>query len=179
MGNFISEIWYNLYGIQKIDCIMFSLDIDELLHIHQKILYDKYGMMMPFINRMIFNYNNLTVTYFKFPTTDKIKKLIRYYFVNRLGLIFVVDSSNDNKINDSYIQIQALLEEEGFRDSIILIFSVNKNDQQSVKPNELSNRLKLNTLSDREWKIQVIDNESNGIYDGLNWLEEAINKKFK
>ena len=52
--------------------------------------------------------------------------------------------------------------------------------QNAVKPQQLGNCLKLNTITNRPWQIQGTRvTTGDGLYEGYNWLGEHTNKKFK
>merc|ERR1711976_822966 len=58
---------------------------------------------------------------------DKIRPLWRHYYANTQGLIYVVDSSDNERIQESREELHKMLSEDELRDAIVLIFA-NKQD---------------------------------------------------
>jgi small GTP-binding protein len=110
---------------------------------------------------------------------ERIRALCRHYYHNTQGLIFVVDSNDVTRVEEARNELHGLLEEDELRDAILLVYA-NKQDQpNAIKPQELANRLKLNSVTNRPWQVQgTCATTGDGLYEGLDWLGAQINKKF-
>jgi small GTP-binding protein len=81
---------------------------------------------------------------------DRIRALWRHYFHNTRGLIFVVDSNDIGRVDEAREELHKLLEEEEELRAAILLVYANKQDlPNAIKPMELGNKLRLNTISNR------------------------------
>ncbi|KAG2414758.1 hypothetical protein HFD88_005946 [Aspergillus terreus] len=86
---------------------------------------------------------------------DKLRPTWASYFSDTAAIIYVVDSTNLNRLDDAAFELRSLLDLEGMRDvcaAPLLVFA-NKQDLQGAKtPEEISEALKLEEFRDREWK---------------------------
>lgn len=114
---------------------------------------------------------------------DKIRPLWRHYYQNTQGIIFVVDSNDRERIdgagnNDrpgeqhsAKEELHRMLAEDELRDAVLLVFC-NKQDLPNAMPvQEVTNRLGLNQIRNRQWFIQATcATTGDGLYEGLDWL---------
>merc|ERR1719451_67662 len=90
------------------------------------ILYKlKLGEVVTTIPTIGFNvesieYKNINFTVWDVGGQDKIRKLWRYYYENTQGLIFVVDSSDRDRIEDAREELTKILNEDEMRDAVLL-----------------------------------------------------------
>merc|ERR1711971_1009848 len=74
-------------------------------------------------------YKNISFTVWDVGGQDKIRKLWRYYYENTQGLIFVVDSSDRDRIEDAREELTKILNEDEMRDAAVLVFATSKTCQ--------------------------------------------------
>eukprot|EP01127_Copromyxa_protea_P016647 TRINITY_DN4982_c0_g1_i1.p1 TRINITY_DN4982_c0_g1~~TRINITY_DN4982_c0_g1_i1.p1 ORF type:complete len:695 (-),score=59.81 TRINITY_DN4982_c0_g1_i1:38-1831(-) len=121
---------------------------------------------------------------------DKIRALWRYYLTAAQGLIFVIDSheTTEYRLRDALYQLNNILDTCNNKSFPILIYA-NKQDlpgamtpytlaaHMGLRPstNGSRNQTLADTLQNRLWRIQPSSFTKNtGIYEGLEWLEEAL-----
>merc|ERR1719226_13832 len=73
------------------------------------------------------DYKNISFTVWDIGGQDKIRKLWRHYFLGTDGAIFVVDSSDRDRIEDAREELGKMLSEDEMRDAVLLVFA-NKQD---------------------------------------------------
>lgn len=90
-------------------------------------------------------------------------------------MIFVVDSTDIERLNTASEELAAMLNEEELRDAGLLVFA-NKQDQPGAKgAGEISEALRLGELRDRNWSIVACSAiDGSGISDGMQWLSVSI-----
>ncbi|VDO19906.1 unnamed protein product [Heligmosomoides polygyrus] len=97
------------------------------------------------------------------------------YFENTDALIYVIDSSDRRRFDETSVELMELLDEEKLSRVPVLIFA-NKQDLVSSAPAaEISKRLKLTEIRDRVWQIQgcsALTNE--GVSEGIKWAVELL-----
>lgn len=95
----------------------------------------------------------------------------RCYYANTAAVIFVIDSTDIERLGTAADELAAMLNEDELRDAALLVFA-NKQDQPGAKgAGEISEALKLGELRDRNWSIvacSAIDGK--GISEGMDWL---------
>ncbi len=101
--------------------------------------------------------------------------LWEYYYVNSNGIVFVIDSSNQSKLEESGQELIAILNNPILIGKPLLIFA-NKQDKQSSKDvEELVEYFGLKDLNGREWLITESSIKSGvGIHEGFFWLINRI-----
>lgn len=95
----------------------------------------------------------------------------RCYYANTAAVIFVVDSTDIERLNTASEELAAMLNEEELRDAALLVFA-NKQDQPGSKgAGEISEALNLAELRDRNWSIVACSAvDGRGVNEGMDWL---------
>ncbi|KAG7318943.1 hypothetical protein KOW79_017417 [Hemibagrus wyckioides] len=94
------------------------------------------------------------------------------------GLIFVVDSSDRERIQEAAEELQMMLDENELRDTIVLVLA-NKQDLPNAMPvHEMTEKLRLHAMKGRDWYIQsTCATNGEGLYEGLDWLSNQLPKR--
>ena len=112
----------------------------------------------------------------------------------RLGLIFVVDSNDRERVGEARDELQRMLAEDELREAVLLIFankqvcSISLSSHWNVTPSppfkdlpnamnaaEITDKLGLHSLRNRNWYIQATCATSgDGLYEGLDWLSNQL-----
>ncbi|XP_012517088.1 PREDICTED: ADP-ribosylation factor-like protein 3 [Propithecus coquereli] len=110
----------------------------------------------------------------------KIRPYWRNYFENTDILIYVIDSADRKRFEETGQELAELLEEEKLSCVPVLIFA-NKQDLLTAAPaSEIAEGLNLHTIRDRIWQIQSCSAlTGEGIQDGMNWVCKNVNAKKK
>merc|ERR1712023_457835 len=93
-------------------------------------------------------YKNINFTVWDIGGQDKIRKLWRYYYHGTNGAIFIIDSSDRDRIEDAREELFRMLNDDEMRNAALLVFA-NKQD------------LPRATRGD-------------GLYEGLDWLSKTL-----
>lgn len=90
-------------------------------------------------------------------------------------MIFVVDSSDRERIEEARQELMRIINDREMKDAILLVFA-NKNDLPNVMDTaEITEKLGLHRLRDRNWHVQASCAISgDGLLDGLTWLNTYI-----
>ncbi|CAD0049203.1 unnamed protein product [Aureobasidium pullulans] len=101
------------------------------------------------------NYKNLN-----FNVWTSIRPYWRCYYANTAAVIFVIDSTDVDRLSTAADELSAMLNEEELRDAALLVFA-NKQDQPGAKgAGDISEALRLGELKDRNWTIQTVQSDS-------------------
>jgi signal recognition particle receptor subunit beta len=86
-------------------------------------------------------------------------------------VIFVVDSTDIERLQTAADELSAMLNEEELKDAALLVFA-NKQDQPGAKgAGDISEALRLGELRDRSWSIVACSAvEGSGVNEGMDWL---------
>nr|XP_043870403.1 ADP-ribosylation factor-like protein 3 [Solea senegalensis] len=110
----------------------------------------------------------------------KIRPYWRNYFENTDVLIYVIDSADRKRFEETGQELAELLDEEKLSGVPVLIFA-NKQDLLTAAPaSEIAEGLNLHTIRDRMWQIQSCSAlTGEGIQEGMNWVCKSVNSKKK
>ncbi|KAJ9459224.1 ADP-ribosylation factor-like protein 3 [Diplonema papillatum] len=106
------------------------------------------------------------------------QKTIRTYWRNYFDetdcLIYVVDSADKKRMEDTATELNLLMEEEQLAGVPVLVFA-NKQDLASAESAaEISKALNLHAFRDRKWQIQGCSAlKGEGLEEGLTWAVKA------
>ncbi len=86
-------------------------------------------------------------------------------------MIFVVDSTDIERLSTASSELALMLNEEELRDAALLVFA-NKQDQPGAKgAGDISESLRLGELRDRNWSIVAASAiDGRGVSEGMDWL---------
>jgi len=129
-----------------------------------------------------FNIKSVQASGFKLNVWDiggqrKIRPYWKNYFENTDVLIYVIDSSDRKRFEETGVELGELLEEEKLAGVPVIIFA-NKQDLFNAAPAaDIAEGLALHSLRDRKWQIQPCSAiRGEGVKDGMDWVCKNINK---
>mmetsp|Transcript_11074 Transcript_11074/g.18107 ORF Transcript_11074/g.18107 Transcript_11074/m.18107 type:complete len:179 (-) Transcript_11074:370-906(-) len=95
----------------------------------------------------------------------------RNYYESTDALIYVIDSADRRRIDETGMELNALLEEDKLAGTPLLIYA-NKQDLLTALPaKEIAESLNLHSIRDRKWQIQACSAKNGeGLTEGLEWL---------
>merc|ERR1712061_497310 len=187
MGILISTLIDRFFPATPARIIMLGLDNAGKTTILYKL---KLGEIVTTIPTIGFNvetveYKHINFTIWDVGGQDKIRPLWRHYYQNTMGIIFVVDSNDRERIDDSTgsdnsakEELHRMLAEDELRDAVVLVFANKQDLPNAMSVNEVTEKLGLNQLRNRQWYIQsTCATTGDGLYEGLDWLSNTLNKK--
>jgi len=187
MGLAFTKFWQRLFGKKEMRILMVGLDAAGKTTILYKL---KLGEVVTTIPTIGFNvetveYKNISFTVWDVGGQDKIRPLWRHYYQNTQGIIFVVDSNDRDRIDESNSsehsakeELHRMLAEDELRDAILLVFANKQDLPNAMAVAEVTERLGLNQIRNRQWYIQsTCATTGDGIYEGFEWLTVALGKK--
>mmetsp|Transcript_1483 Transcript_1483/g.2221 ORF Transcript_1483/g.2221 Transcript_1483/m.2221 type:complete len:182 (-) Transcript_1483:137-682(-) len=177
MGALFSTIQQRILGLHHAKVLMVGLDAAGKTTIAYKL---KLGEVVTTIPTVGFNveqvqYKNFSLTLWDIGGQDKIRKLWRYYYSGVNGLVFVVDSSDRDRIDLAREELQKMLEEEQLRNAAVLVYANKQDLPHAFTAAEVAEKLHLPTNRHHAWYIQSTCAVSgDGLYEGLDWLTRRL-----
>ncbi|CAK7206388.1 Arf GTPase arf1 [Sporothrix curviconia] len=179
MGLNFSRIFASFLGKKEMRILMVGLDAAGKTTILYKL---KLGEIVTTIPTIGFNvetveYGNIQFTVWDVGGQDKIRPLWRHYFQNTQGIIFVVDSNDRDRIIEAREELQRMLNEDELRNAVLLIFANKQDLPNAMNAAEITDKLGLHSMRQRQWFIQsTCATSGDGLYEGLDWLSGALKK---
>ena len=96
-------------------------------------------------------------------------------------MIFVIDSSDKRRLEESGLELSQLLEEPKLAKIPVLIFANKQDLISALSCSDISDALHLHNIKDRSWTIQACSAKNGtGLQEGVEWAiksAEAGKKK--
>mmetsp|Transcript_47065 Transcript_47065/g.120061 ORF Transcript_47065/g.120061 Transcript_47065/m.120061 type:complete len:183 (-) Transcript_47065:199-747(-) len=143
------------------------------------------GEVVSTIPTIGFNVETVTYKNIKFQVWDlggqtSIRPYWRCYYPNTQAVIYVVDSSDTERIGTSRDEFHAILEEEELKEAKILIFANKQDLPGALDDAKVAEGLGLHNIKSRDWaifKTSAIKGE--GLMEGLDWLSNMLTNRGK
>jgi len=189
MGSFFASALEKLKGKQDKRIVMVGLDAAGKTTILYKLRLGEIVNTIPTIgfNVETVQYKNINFTVWDIGGQEKIRPLWRYYYQNVDGIIFVVDSNDRDRMDDSNgdddnakSELHRMLAEDELRDAAVLVMANKQDMSHALSVRHIADKLSLGQLRNRNWHIQGTSAATgDGLYEGLDWLSETIMKRKK
>lgn len=172
-----SSLFSTLFGKKEVRILILGLDNAGKTTILYRLQVDEPVTTVPTIG---FNVETLQYKNIKFQVWDlggqtSIRPYWRCYYPNTDAIIFVVDSSDVERLETARAELHAMLEEEDLKDSILLVFANKQDMKGALKAPQISEALGLATIKNRQWSIQETSAaQGKGLHEGFDWLVNCI-----
>ncbi|KAF2075213.1 hypothetical protein CYY_003474 [Polysphondylium violaceum] len=118
---------------------------------------------------------NTNITVWDIGGPDKIRPSWRQYYQGVKGLIFVVDSSDLDRIQEASEELHKMLNEDELRDIVLLVLCNKVDLQNSMDVTEVESKLHLYSIPYHRWFIQgTCATTMDGLYEGFDWLSKKF-----
>ncbi|KFY09433.1 hypothetical protein V492_05496 [Pseudogymnoascus sp. VKM F-4246] len=177
MGGQLSKMMGKIFGSKEMRLLMLGLDAAGKTTILYKLKLNQDVTTIPTVG---FNVETVTFKNVKFNVwdvggQDKIRPLWRHYFSGTQGLIFVVDSSDRKRIKEAEQELTRIINDREMKDSLLLVFANKQDLPGAMKPQEITEELKLNNLKDKIWYVvPSCATTGEGLVEGLAWLSNNV-----
>ncbi|KAF2321039.1 hypothetical protein GH714_033075 [Hevea brasiliensis] len=112
------------------------------------------------------DYKNISFSVWDVGGQEKIRPLWKHYFKNVEGLIFVVDSSDKERISEARNELHRILGDSELRDATLLVFANKQDVLGAMSVDEVADKLGLHALRQRCWYIQSSSSKfGQGLYE--------------
>ena len=146
-----------------------------------------YYLLLTGFNVESVEYKNINFTVWDVGGQESIRPLWRHYYQNTDGIIFVVDSNDRERIDETRGyednakgELHRLLAEDELTNSVLLVLANKQDLPNALDIKQVTDKLCLNQLRNRTWYIQSsCATTGDGLYEGLDWLSRTLNKKNK
>ncbi|KAN0025561.1 hypothetical protein ACTFIU_001838 [Dictyostelium citrinum] len=178
LSSFFSNIFLLFQGKKDTRILMIGLDGAGKSTLLYKLKLGDVVMTIPTIgfNVETIEYKNLSMTIFDVGGQNKIRALWKHYYHGSNAVIFVVDSTDRERIDEVKEEIDNLLIQDELKGVQLLIFANKQDMNNAMNTAEIVNSLNLNSIKDRKWYVQPCSAlRSDGIYEGFDWVANSLN----
>ncbi|XP_064018482.1 ADP-ribosylation factor 1-like [Pogoniulus pusillus] len=176
MGNIFANLFKGLFGKKEVRMLMIGLDAAGKTTILYKL---KLGEVVTTIPTTGFNveaveYKNISFVVWDVCSKDRLKPLWHHYFQNKQGLIFVVDSSDRERLSEARGDLLRMLADDVCAQAVLLVLANKQDLPDAMNTEEITDKLGLHSLRHR-WHIQATSAiTGEGLYEGLDWLASQL-----
>ncbi|KAE9988351.1 hypothetical protein Vi05172_g6701 [Venturia inaequalis] len=181
MGNSVSKLLDKIFGSKEMRLLMLGLDAAGKTTILYNLKLEQDVTTIPTVG---FNVETVTYKNTKFNVwdvggQDKIRPLWRHYFSGTQGLVFVIDSSDRDRLDEARTELARIIQDREMKDALLLVFANKQDVPGAMRPDELSRRLKLDEIAKNHlWKVEPsCATTGEGIFEGLAWLGNNVKSK--
>ncbi|KAE9970536.1 ADP-ribosylation factor 6 [Venturia nashicola] len=178
MGNSVSKLLDKIFGSKEMRLLMLGLDAAGKTTILYNLKLEQDVTTIPTVG---FNVETVTYKNTKFNVwdvggQDKIRPLWRHYFSGTQGLVFVIDSSDRDRLDEARTELARIIQDREMKDALLLVFANKQDVPGAMRPDELSRRLKLDEIAKNHlWKVEPsCATTGEGIFEGLAWLGNNV-----
>merc|ERR1712070_73190 len=177
MGGIFAKVLDRIVSKQAKKMVMVGLDAAGKTTVLYNLKLGEVVTTMPTIgfNVETVEYKNISFTVWDIGGQYKIRKLWRYYYQGTDGAIFIVDSSDPDRIEDAQEELFKMLDDDEMRNASLLVFANKQDLPGAMTTAEVAEKLGLSELRNRQWFIQsACATKGDGLYEGLDWLSKTL-----
>eukprot|EP00930_Biecheleria_cincta_P057236 TRINITY_DN43207_c0_g1_i1.p1 TRINITY_DN43207_c0_g1~~TRINITY_DN43207_c0_g1_i1.p1 ORF type:complete len:254 (+),score=39.73 TRINITY_DN43207_c0_g1_i1:42-803(+) len=182
MGVVASLLWRRFAGLREARLLMVGLDGAGKSTILHKLKFAEVVQTVPTVgfNVETVEYGNLSMAVWDIGGQESIRKLWRHYYSGTNGVVFVVDSSDQLRLEDARLELHRLLKARELCDLPVLVY-LNKQDLEgALSCSDAVKRLGLCDLPHHKWLLQPASATNGaGLYEGLDWLAPAVKQSMR
>lgn len=179
MASQIRKMLTELFGTPEYRLLILGFDGAGKTAILYKLKLNDFIQTIPTIgfNVETITQNRIALTMWDVGGCDKIRPLLRHYFENTKGIVFVIDSQDSCQDRQSEVkdELWRIFGEDTLVNVPVLIY-LNKIDiDGGLQPDHVIKEMKLNEVRQREWFVQPCSARTGyGLYEGLDWLIRTL-----
>ncbi|CAF2147570.1 unnamed protein product [Brassica rapa] len=177
MGIVFTKLFSSVFGNKEARILVLGLDNAGKTTILYRLQMGEVVSTIPTIG---FNVETVQYNNIKFQVWDLGKQLLeqpywRCYFPNTQAVIYVVDSSDTDRIGVAKEEFHAILEEEELKGAMVLIFANKQDLPGALDDAAVTEALELHKIKSRQWAIfKTCAVKGEGLFEGLDWLSNTL-----
>ena len=178
MGFEFSKSVIELLAEKNLKILLVGLDNTGKTTILHQLNIGKIITIMPTIGFVIeeLNYKGLSFTSWNLCGADRIRELWKKYYKNINVLMFVIDSNDKERFDDSVDELEFMLKQEELKNCAILIIANKQDLSGALTPEEITIKLK-ERLKGRQSLVQgTVAKTGQGLKEGLEWILSILEK---
>lgn len=170
-------VWNKLFGNHEYKIVIVGLNNAGKTTILYSLHLGEVVVTQPTIGSNVeeIQYQNINFVVWDLGGQDSLRPSWSMYYVNTQAVIFVVDSTDRDRLPVVKEELFRLLEQQDLKESCVLIFANKQDAKSALTPTELAQRLNLHNIKAHPWHMQACCGlTGEGLYDGLDWIVERL-----
>ena len=181
MGNWFTRVWSRLFAArEEIKLLIVGLDAAGKTTILYRMRANELVSSKPTIgfNLEEISMKNVNVKAWDLSGQEKMRSVWKHYYTSVKGVIFVLDSSNIDRIPEARDELHAVLAEQELMHVPILILANKQDLPESLSYQALREQLAL-CGEDEKRAIKIQEASAlldKGLMEGFEWIVDTISK---
>nr|CCC91694.1 putative ADP-ribosylation factor [Trypanosoma congolense IL3000] len=183
MGAWVSQL-KSLLGFipadRKIRVLILGLDNAGKTSILYRLHLGSVTSTVPTVgfNLETLNYKNISFEVWDLGGQANIRPFWRCYFTDTDAIIYVVDSTDKDRMGVAKHELYNLLDEDELRGSLLLIFANKQDMVGAASETEVVQQLGVASLTSRTWTIVKSSAKTgDGLIEGMDWLSDKLRER--
>ncbi|XP_022918649.1 ADP ribosylation factor 4-like [Onthophagus taurus] len=179
MGLTLSNLFTRLFGKKQMRILMVGLDAAGKTTVLYKL---KLGEIVTTIPTIGFNvetveYKNISFTVWDIGGQNKIRPLWKHYFQSTEGVIFVLDSTDRERIDEARRELHNIFQENEMKGVVLLVLANKQDLPNAMNMDELKEKLELTKLKNNCFLQSTCATKGSGLYEGFDWLSNELSRR--
>lgn len=180
MGNLFKKLKgvFANFGSQDARILMLGLDGAGKTTILYKLKLNETVASIPTIGfnvETVTPVKNISFTVWDVGGQDKIRPLWKHYFNNTQGMVYVVDSSDRSRFNESRDELNWIVESDEMHGVPVVVLANKQDLPQAASPADLAAKLGLSHMRNRDWYIHgTCATNGDGLYEAMHVLARMV-----
>jgi len=184
MGKALAKAITKLFSSKKkVRILMLGLDNGGKTSVINKLKNSDEVETVPTVGFNVekIRFKNLILSVWDVGGQDKIRPLWRHYFTGTDAIVWVVDSSDHERLDESRQELHLLMRENEVKACFLLIFANKSDKEYAMNLEEVKEVLCLDKLGKHKpcYIQQTCAISGEGILEGLTWLSVQMKKHHK
>lgn len=130
------------------------------------------------VNLETLQYKNISFEVWDLGGQTGVRPYWRCYFSDTDAVIYVVDSTDKDRMGVAKHELFALLDEDELRKSLLLIFANKQDLPEASTEVEIADQLGVSSIMNRTWTIVKSSAKTgDGLLEGMDWLVEKLREQ--
>jgi small GTP-binding protein len=182
MGNWFSNVWERLFGEKReLKLVIVGLDAAGKTTIINQMRFNEFGQTAPTIgvNTEDIQIKNVNIKVFDLAGQEKMRNVWKYYYSSIEGIIFVLDATRTDRVQDARDELLSLLANEEAKHIPVLVFANKQDLPSALKSNEIIDLLGIGDYVNKKPMSIVRVQEASakldqGLLEGFEWIVDKI-----
>lgn len=173
MGFIFSKIFSSLFSSKEVRLLILGLDNAGKTTLLYQMQFPEPKVTVPTLgfNVETVKYENLQFQMWDLGGQSEIRPYWRCYFPNTNAVVFVIDSSDKDRIDIAKQELFLLMQEDDLKDVPIAILANKQDLDGALTDIQISEMMGLSDIKNRQWAIfKTIAKTGKGLDDAFKWL---------
>lgn len=172
----LTKLQSKLFKNREMRILMLGLDNAGKTTILYKLKLGKTSTTVPTVgfNVETVKHKNVSFAVWDCGGQERIRPLWRHYFTGTNALIYVVDSSDHDRLDESKKELLRVISDKELSECMLIVLANKQDVTGAIKPKELIERFDLNKLpGNHTWSvIPTVATDGTGLMETLSWISK-------